>query len=394
MRASREGPGVLYVSYDGVLDPLGASQVVPYVTALAATTRFGLISFEKKARWSEERRREEMRARLADHGVSWTPLRYHARPRLPATMWDMAMGARAVAREAGRLRATLVHCRGEVAMTMARRARLAPRTRLLLDRRGFFADERVESGSWTAGGAVDRAVRAAERRNLARADGLVVLTQAALSVLKTRNGPLPPHRVIPTCVDTGVFRPRELGEECSYAAVYSGSLGTWYMVDEMVALGRCLADALRGRVLFLTPDAGQALRAGIDPGWADVQSARHEDVRLWLRRARSAFFLIRPTPAKRASCPTKLAESLAAGLPVVANRGIGDVDDLLERERVGVLVDGFDEAAYRDAARRLAELLAEPGYADRCRRVAEREFALERGVALYRSLYDEIAALS
>jgi len=43
---------VLYVSYDGVLDPLGSSQVVPYVAGLAGHGFSPtLISFEKPERW-------------------------------------------------------------------------------------------------------------------------------------------------------------------------------------------------------------------------------------------------------------------------------------------------------------------------------------------------------
>lgn len=62
------------------------------------------------------------------------------------------------------------------------------------------------------------------------------------------------------------------------------------------------------------------------------------------------FILLRPIPSKRSSCPTKLAKGLATGLPVVCNRGIGDLDDIVEREGVGVFVDGFSEAAYSVAA--------------------------------------------
>ena len=43
---------VVYVSYDGALDPLGASQVVPYLLGLAARgVAITLISFEKRERW-------------------------------------------------------------------------------------------------------------------------------------------------------------------------------------------------------------------------------------------------------------------------------------------------------------------------------------------------------
>jgi glycosyltransferase involved in cell wall biosynthesis len=135
-----------------------------------------------------------------------------------------------------------------------------------------------------------------------------------------------------------------------------------------------------------------ARTAGAAADRADVRAAAPADVPGELRRARASSFLIRPTPAKRASSPTKLAESLACGLPVVANRGIGDVDEVLEGESVGVLVESFDADGYGKAARGLAALLADPETPARCRRVAERRFALADAVARYRSLYEEMMA--
>ena len=383
-------PSVVYVSYDGALDPLGSSQVVSYLVGLSAFARIALVSFEKERRWQDAPRREAMRARLASSGIAWRPLRYHARPRLPATVWDIALGAQAIAKAVRETEAVIVHCRGEVAMVMARLARLAPATRLLLDRRGFFADERVESGSWAAGGPLDRAVRRAEAANLRAAHGLVVLTESALEAMRSGREELPPAKVIATCVDTVAFHPASPTEPRSYSTVYVGSLGTWYMVDEMIALAREIAAVVPGRALFLTPDTRLAEQAGASPDWADVRECPPSEVPAWIRCARSSFFVIRPTPAKRASCPTKLGEALASGLPVVANRGIGDVDAFLERDGVGVLVEELNLPGYRAAARKLSTLMDDPDTAERCRRVAEERFSLVTGVRGYRELYDRL----
>jgi glycosyltransferase involved in cell wall biosynthesis len=383
----------LYVSYDGALDPLGASQVVPYLLGLSAQgIRPTLISWEKPARLHDQSAKATLAARLADGGIRWRPLRYHRRPRVPATLWDIAVGSATIAAEARRARARIIHCRGDVPMLMARLALLTTQTRLLYDIRGFYADERVESGSWRLGGLVDRAVRRAEANNLARADGLVALTRAALPALARRRAQLPPHRVIPTCVDLDRFRPRNRDEQPNHGLAYLGSLGTWYMTAEMVAFARLAAEVTRERISFLTPDLEQARHAGVDESWAHLASVAPDDVPAWLRRVRAVFFFIRPTGAKRASSPTKLGEALATGLPVVTNPGVGDVDELIQRTGVGVLVRGFDDASYRLALEELKTLLADPATAKRCRSVAEEHFALQAGVAAYRELYETLVA--
>src|SRR5438067_932207 len=101
---------VLYLSYDGMCDPLGGSQVLPYLFGLAARGhRISLISFEKPERTAEER--QAVAHACAAAGIDWRPLVYHKRPPILSAMYDL----RRMRRLAGRLhresRFDLVHCR-------------------------------------------------------------------------------------------------------------------------------------------------------------------------------------------------------------------------------------------------------------------------------------------
>ena len=68
--------------------------------------------------------------------------------------------------------------------------------------------------------------------------------------------------------------------------------------------------------------------------------------------------------------------------------GIGDVDELLEGQGVGVIVDEFSEASYERAAKQIRELAADPDARARCRAVARETFSLEEvGIPRYDRLY-------
>ena len=84
--------GILYLSYDGMMEPLGQSQVLSYLERLAGEHRIHLVSFEKADDWNDHARRDEVRARIENSGISWHPLRYHKRPTAPATAFDIAIG--------------------------------------------------------------------------------------------------------------------------------------------------------------------------------------------------------------------------------------------------------------------------------------------------------------
>ena len=66
---------ILYLSYDGMTDPLGQSQVLPYLVGLSKKGfQFTLISFEKPDRYFQEKSKIE--ALCIEHNIDWRPLLY------------------------------------------------------------------------------------------------------------------------------------------------------------------------------------------------------------------------------------------------------------------------------------------------------------------------------
>jgi glycosyltransferase involved in cell wall biosynthesis len=119
-----------------------------------------------------------------------------------------------------------------------------------------------------------------------------------------------------------------------------------------------------------------------------------DEVPRYLRASDVALSFIRACYSKLSSSPTKLAEYLASGLPVVCNAGVGDVDALIEGERVGVVLRELSDDAYRAALVEVESLRREEGFAERCRACAVRHFDLEKvGGRRYRRLYRRVLGL-
>src|SRR5688572_28767155 len=271
----------LYVSYDGALDPLGRSQVVPYLEGLSARGwRFDLVTFEKDERWRDATSRREMEQRLAAAGIAWAPLRYHKRPPVLSTAFDIRAGVKRVRALARARRPALLHARSCPSALIARLVGRSERIPNVFDMRGFYAEERVDGGLWRADCPLYRATKRVEGGLLRDAGAVVTLTRASVPVLRewiTAAGGDPLLRVIPTCVDLSRFRalpppPREQPFELAYF----GSIGTWYLLDEMLRFGKAVSDAAGGgRLLFLTNGDPAVVRAraraaGVEIGRAHV----------------------------------------------------------------------------------------------------------------------------
>ena len=405
----------LYLCYFGLREPLVQTQVLPYLRKLAeAGVRVNLLTFEPKLKelWTDEQLEAE-RARLEAEGIRWHWRAYHKRPSLPATLYDVAVGARLASKLVKRGEADVLHARGHVPALMAALAKRRAGGRVLFDIRGFMPEEYTDAGVWPEGGALYRGVKRVERFLFNSADAFVVLTEKAREILFPGRAGADekgrPVEVIPCCVDFRRFRAadetpreelrRELGLEGRRVVVYVGSFGGWYMAEETA---RFMALAYRqdpqtfALVMTQTPPEQIAARLrelGVPEDSFRVGRVAPNDVPKYLKASDVAVSFIRACYSKLSSSPTKIAEYLAAGLPVVTNSGVGDVDEVIEGDRVGVVIRDFDDETFRRALEEVEALRAEGDLAERARESAERRFDIERvGGAKYRRIYARLGA--
>ena len=394
--------GILYISYDGILEPLGQSQVLAYLKRLAADQRIHMISFEKASDWGNTKEREKISQDIANAGICWHPLRYHKRPSALATLWDIGCGIAVGLWLVLRYKLNIVHARSYVPSVMALALKRLTGAKYLFDMRGFWADERVDGNLWSPGGYAYRVAKVFERRFFLAADHVVSLTQAAIlemACFDYLEGKMPPVTVIPTCADLLRFAPthRVSKDGSSFLLGYVGSAGTWYLFDEVAAsVARLLR--LRPDARFLVVNRGEhayiqerLIAAGVPTSRVEFAAVAHEEVPNQLARMDAGIFFIKPVFSKQASAPTRLAEFLGCGIPCLGNAGVGDMAEILEEEQVGVVLKAFDETSMTEGVQRLLELVKDPYTRGRCVDAAQKHFSLDEGVARYRSIYVRLA---
>jgi glycosyltransferase involved in cell wall biosynthesis len=112
----------------------------------------------------------------------------------------------------------------------------------------------------------------------------------------------------------------------------------------------------------------------------------------YLSASDAGLAFIKPCFSKQASSPTKYAEYLGCGLPLIINEGVGDSDLLITREQAGALVRSFDEHEYLNAVAITEGFAAEAEPTRRhTREVAERLFDVRRvGAERYERLYEDV----
>ena len=392
---------VLYLSYNGLLDPLGQSQVLQYLIGLAALGhKIVLLTYEKADEWANESHREAARRATADAGIRWIPLTYHRRPSGPATGYDVAVGGIRALFLVLRHRIEIVHARGYVMAVIALLLKVVFRVRFIFDPRSFWPDERVEMGIWREGSRAHRVAKWLEQQFLANADAVVSLTASGAETMRAfpyLHGKATRFEVITTCTNLSLFHPRSSRPAEPFTLGYLGTVGTPYLLDE-VFIAFLVARKLRSgaRLLILNRRdhafiSERARACGVPPEAMELKGVEHQGVVEELWRMTAGVIFITPTVCRRSCAPTKLGELLGAGVPCIANAGVGDLERVLKGEGVGVVVPDFSAPALQAGVQALLRLTEESDIAERCAAVARRYFSLEQGVRAYDGLYTEVA---
>lgn len=398
-------PRVLYIVYWGAAEPLGQSLVLPAVKKLA---RLGadltLVTFEKPA---DIERREAMAAikeSLAQSGVWWVALRYHKRPKLPATCFDFVHGvARGLAARL-RTRFDIVHARTFVGGLMGMALAPVLDAKLIYHNEGFYPDEQVDAGVWQADSTPHRVAKSLEARMYSRADAVIALTNRAkreienLPAVRRKSTPV---IKVPSCVDLDLFPPIDSSPPVNGGVtrlIYAGNVEGRYRFD---AIARFVSIASRelGRAhlrVLTAAEPGAVNRllgaGGLAEGSWSVDKVPREAMPAELASASAGFNFLQQGISERGCSPTKVGEYWAAGIPTVCNANVGDVEEVIRQERVGVIVDRYTDEAYVRAAKELRVLLEDGQLRDRCRRAAQAHYALEPFCEQQFALYREVTA--
>lgn len=399
---------VLYVSYDGMTDPLGQSQVLPYLIGLSKLGHsFVLVSFEKVNRF--ESNRKMISDLCSKNNIEWVPLMYTKKPPILSTLWDVYKMNRKIKALHQANSFDLVHCRSHIASIGGERLYKRMGVPFIFDMRGFYADERVDGNLWNLKNPLFKMVynyfKKKEKQFLSSSMYSISLTEAGADIIRSWKGfENTPLKVIPCCADLDFFKADNVSiekldlwrtqlniQKSDFVLSYLGSIGTWYMADEMLMFfSRLLNVYPNAKFLFITPDSKESILNFAKKHEVPIEAiriiqAKRGEVPELLLLSKISLFFIKPLFSKKSSSPVKMGEILSMGIPVIANKGVGDVDAIIEKSGCGILVEEFNTNSYDQAIKKIDKILKDP--IDVFHKASETYYSLEKGIEAYNEVY-------
>lgn len=395
-------------------DPLGQSQVIPYLKGLSENGyKVTLLSCEKPEKYAENK--EIIANILKEANIDWEPLMYHKSPPIFSTVYDIYQLNKKAIELHKKKNFKIAHCRSYIPALIGLGLKKKFGTKYIFDMRGFWADERIDGNIWSLKNPVFKNIytwfKKKEKELLQHADYTISLTENAKKEIHTwkeiPNNPIP-IEVIPCCADLNHFSTQNIQENLrkdfqvklnltddDFVISYLGSVGTWYMLDEMldffVELKKGYATA---KFLFISNEPkefieGNALAKNIALEDIKIIQGKREEVPTLISLCKVSIFFIKPLFSKKASSPTKQGELMAMGIPVIANTNVGDTDFIIEQSNSGILVNDFKKETYQKIITQLNTYLKNIDK-NHLSKSAHTYYSLEKGIEKYKAVYNQL----
>ncbi|MCP4121696.1 MAG: glycosyltransferase family 4 protein [Bacteroidetes bacterium] len=403
---------VLYLSIDGMTDPLGQSQVLPYLVGVSkAGYSISIVSCEKPERF--QKNKDIIVEICQTAGINWHPIEYKSNIPLLSSLSNirnMQKKAEVLHRQE---QFDMVHCRSYLPMFTGVQLKKRFGAKLLFDIRGFWPDERVDGGLWDLSNPIWKSIykyfKRKEKQFFKTADHIISLTNNAKKEIQSwelKETPIS-ITVIPCCADLELFNFASIDEkeklhllkeldlkQSDYIITYLGSLGTFYSIEDMLSFYKVLIEKEPTAIFLIitasSPDIvwEAAESMGINKNSIRVVKASREQVPLYLSLGNFSLVFYRENYSRKACSPTKIGELMGMGIPFVCSPNVGDSNVIIAQTGTGYSLNSLTLSEYNAAINFMEENLS--SNKEKIRNTAFKLFDLEYGIVQYKKVYQTL----
>lgn len=377
---------IIFFSYDGISDPLGQSQIIPYIEFLSKNDyKFSIISYEKTSH----------EVSLKDINIDiFLKLKFY-RGRF-GKLINLFNGVVAIRRVIKKYNPDLIHLRGFIPALIFFFSQ--KKIKYLYDFRSFAVGEHVDTNNLKKNSLLHILFKKIDQSLIKKSSGIVVLEKFAKSLLfKTYNVPNIPIEVIRTCTDTSKYliKHNYKYNQKEVKFVSLGGARLPYRSDLILEIVKTLNKrGFNCSIDFINKSDQQVIKnyankISFPTNKLNIYEMNHSKVKLHLNKFDFGFIFYETSIWRSVCSPTKFGEFLSAGLPIISLEGIHVIDYYNSKYDFIYLLSKQD-IKDKTFTPKLIQFIKSFKNNEICQLVAKRDFDINNANNLYKKLYEEI----
>ncbi|MGE5620954.1 MAG: glycosyltransferase [archaeon] len=273
--------------------------------------------------------------------------------------------------------------------------------KILYDMRGTLIEEEIQKGKWKANSLRVKLLRRIENILIRKSDQIVVVSNVFKKYIVYKHGPRKRKlsekiTVISNKTSLKNIIPLEnlskKKESDRIICVYSGSAAYWQNLEGMFQFFKESIELFPNIYFKIFSYENSSFKEYLDPNEElsnrlIIEKLDPSVVQKSLAECNFGVLLRENNLINNVASPLKFGEYLAAGLPVMVSKGIGDTEEIIRKYNVGVVIEDDN---YHGALKSMYDLLKEPDIYNRCFEVAACEFNIEDSIKAYKDIYSKM----
>lgn len=352
---------ILYLSYDGLADQLSNSQILPYIKILDNFFNVHVLTCEKK---ENKIKLKKIKNDLEDVKINYNYLFFSKKIYFISIfrIFDSIKIFFNLISLILKKNISIIHARGHIPAFTSYFVSLFFNIKFIFDFRGLWVEERLDNNSLSRnnlfGYIIFKILKYIESKTLCKAYKIIVLTNSLKKkLIKDFNLSDSKFQVMPCYVDVNYFNKQANHSNLdihsklkinknSKIICYLGSLGGFYLIDEMISFYSKLKLQHKEYIFLIITKQVNEIKSIINKiDNTDIKKSikilnlDYHEVPQYLAKVDVSLFFLKNSEARLGTCPIKFAESLALGIPVICNSNIGDLDSYFTEANIGSCIN-------------------------------------------------------
>ena len=372
----------LYFTYDGLLDPLGQSQILPYIYNLNSKGyKFIIISYEKYSK--NEKNFKSLYKKLRKNGIQWKPLRFRK--------WKLHFFVRIIL---GILFTKIIIFKNKINLVHLRGGLSGLIYFFSFSKINYLYDLRAFWGQWADGGRtkygslIYKLLIKLEKNLIKKASGIIVLDKSGENYIRKNFDIKVPLITIPTSTNIKKYKIKDRFSRDKLKFVYlgGGKHPPYRIKDAVLFIKNLLGKNIDCEIDFINKNDRDiikkiALENNLPKANYSIFSINnHKGIFKVLPKYDVGLIFLDLGKWISMSSPTKIGEYLASGLIVIGNKGIEVLDRLANESNCVEIIEINPNINFYDESkiRKLCRKMKDPSLRSNARQLAEKYYSLEK----------------
>lgn len=338
---------IFYLTFDGILDPLGKSQILSYLKRCNIKHDIKVFSLEKEKNIKRNKKEIDKIKNFFD----WRFEVFNESKYFIFKLFFYIKLLFVINKIIKKKNYDIMHCRGLLPGLYGYLFKNFYKQKIIFDMRSFWVDERIESQNTKEKNfllfSIQNILKYFETKLIKKSDWIIVLTFQMKNYIKDNYNKNSNITVIPCSSDFSKIYSlsnKKISKNQIKKICYVGSVGKMYLIKEILIFFKYInfENNFQLKLIVNQPDKAKRIYKKVYKNKISknikILSLPHEKISSNISDCHLLLSFIRNGFSKIASSPTKISEALSMGIPIICNKGVGD-DQMLKKKNLLIFVD-------------------------------------------------------